>query len=536
MHEDQAKTPHGTQDDGGFADVVQSLIIAFVLAMTFRGFVVEGFVIPTGSMAPTLLGQHFRVHSELTGHEFAVGVDRLETQMLLDPMLGPNFREPTGLNIHPSPPQTRGGDRILVLKTIYPFAEPNRFDVVVFKNPTEPKGDSGNYIKRLVGLPNETIWIADGDVFVKPAGESDFSIRRKPEYIQRALWSPIFDSNAKVRNPALMQRSYPGPPWRGENWQTDSRIFRTDRTEATMLEWNLSRRRLDDFTAYNMLHSGQPGLSSNSAPLVNVSDLRIAAGIHPDQTGLTTALELETRSHIFEFKLNGREAILRYRQDQPDSPWIEEVREPIESLDPDRVTNVEFWHVDQSMQIFIAGRSVARLDYEWTAEDRLRNATGYDDLADAADAGVRGLVQPTELRWHFDGSPVSLHRVRVDRDLYYRGGRIGAQPDENPTARPEYARMVARGAYAYGTHPDNLAELGPDQFYMLGDNSQFSLDSRLWKNPHPTVAAQIDDAPFVVHRDLLLGKAWVVYFPAVHTIGDGERAVIPDFGRLRYIR
>ena len=42
------------------------------------------------------------------------------------------------------------GDRILVDKLVYDFAEPRRWDVVVFKYPEDGKT---NYIKRLVGLP-----------------------------------------------------------------------------------------------------------------------------------------------------------------------------------------------------------------------------------------------------------------------------------------------------------------------------------------------------------------------------------------------
>lgn len=55
------------------------------------------------------------------------------------------------------------GDRILVLKCLYQFQPPRRWDVVVFKNPTNP---TQNYIKRLIGLPGETIEIVDGDIFV----------------------------------------------------------------------------------------------------------------------------------------------------------------------------------------------------------------------------------------------------------------------------------------------------------------------------------------------------------------------------------
>ena len=42
----------------GFRETIESIAIAFVLAFLFRTFEAEAFVIPTGSMAPTLLGQH----------------------------------------------------------------------------------------------------------------------------------------------------------------------------------------------------------------------------------------------------------------------------------------------------------------------------------------------------------------------------------------------------------------------------------------------------------------------------------------------
>ncbi len=50
------------------------------------------------------------------------------------------------------------------------------------------------------------------------------------------------------------------------------------------------------------------------------------------------------------------------------------------------------------------------------------------------------------------------------------------------------------------------------------------------------MAEQIDDSPFVVNRKLLLGKAWVVYFPAPYRVTEDSKRLIPDFGRLRFIR
>src|SRR5688572_29792488 len=202
-------------------------------------------------------------------------------------------------------------------------------------------------------------------------------------------------------------------------------------------------------------------------------------------------------------------------------PWTESSAS-IELPEPGETFNVEFWHVDQSMQMFINGEPVMEpLNYQWHPLERLQIAMGDPGETDVENLRMAEPLRP-EIRWHFQGSPVTLHRVRLDRDLYYRTeDRLVKQPHSTP----------------FGVHPEhNRAVLGPDQFMMCGDNSQSSLDSRLWGAPHRLVARQIDDAPFVVNRKLLLGKAWVVYFPAPFPIYKDGMPVVPDFGRLRFIR
>ena len=114
-------------------DWVESIIVAFILAMIIRAFIVQAFKIPTGSMRPTLLE----------------------------------------------------GDIILVNKFIYgakiPFTnwrlpalrQPQRGDVIVFMYPENPKKD---FIKRLIGLPGEIVEIKEGTVYVNngPLGEVPF--------------------------------------------------------------------------------------------------------------------------------------------------------------------------------------------------------------------------------------------------------------------------------------------------------------------------------------------------------------------------
>src|ERR1700730_12127942 len=54
-------------------ETIESVVIAFVLAFLFRTFEAEAFVIPTGSMAPTLMGRHMDLKCPKCGYRFQVG-------------------------------------------------------------------------------------------------------------------------------------------------------------------------------------------------------------------------------------------------------------------------------------------------------------------------------------------------------------------------------------------------------------------------------------------------------------------------------
>src|SRR2546430_1176608 len=65
-----AATPPKKQDSA--RDFVEQIVVAFILAFLIRGFEAEAFVIPTGSMAPTLYGQHKEVTCPQCYEVFAV--------------------------------------------------------------------------------------------------------------------------------------------------------------------------------------------------------------------------------------------------------------------------------------------------------------------------------------------------------------------------------------------------------------------------------------------------------------------------------
>jgi signal peptidase I len=216
-------------------ETVESIVIAFVLAFLFRTFEAEAFVIPTGSMAPTLMGRHKDVVCPKCGYRYQVSASEEENEdpggrtsdciagkcpmcqyvlpMRPDLPEGVPERElaekhwredhpgvdhaPTAKDLAAYIPWLRSynGDRILVNKYIYSFSDPKRWDVVVFKFPGDAKI---NYIKRLVGLPGEKLRIFQGDIFLGKEDSNqdrEYEIIRKPPNKIRSMRQLVHDTN-----------------------------------------------------------------------------------------------------------------------------------------------------------------------------------------------------------------------------------------------------------------------------------------------------------------------------------------------------
>ena len=261
-----------------------------------------------------------------------------------------------------------------------------------------------------------------------------------------------------------------------------------------------------------------------------MSDIRVSATLTPVANTLTARFTLEANGMRFVWLLSSNNASLVLSSIGGD--LIQNVEIPYKGLEAGEPLRVEFWHVDQAMSMYVNGEKLGELLYDFGPEQRLRLATGSGPSVPIEDiAGMGGT--PAKLFWQFEGSPLNITRIQVDHDLYYQSSTLKSQATKNPTSAGN-EQLVEIGSHAFGTHPDKLAVLGDDQFMMAGDNSAYSLDGRLWGNPDEFVAAQFDESPFVVHRNLLIGKAWSVYWPAVNKLG--PLPIIPDFGRIRFIR
>ncbi|MDR0609007.1 MAG: S26 family signal peptidase [Planctomycetaceae bacterium] len=187
-------------------EFVEALATALVLAFFFKAFVAELFIIPTGSMATTLMGRHKDVHCEQCGFPFQISASEESNDGSEHPR---NARElPSVLagtcpqcrytmyvgknNVDNKVFQSFNGDRIFVNKCQFDFRNPTRWHVTVFRYPGKPQV---NYIKRLVGVENETVILRNGDVFVKKDGETEFTIQRKPLRALLAMLRPVDDND-----------------------------------------------------------------------------------------------------------------------------------------------------------------------------------------------------------------------------------------------------------------------------------------------------------------------------------------------------
>jgi len=569
----QLQSPATTPKDeppGQVKEMLISVIIAFILAFVFRAFVIEAFVIPTGSMAPTLMGAHMRFQSAETGYNWAVGPrDYLDpaTRQHPSPLQGTIARK-----VYVHDPMTkevieahgvarRAGDRILVFKYLYSIYDPKRFDVVVFKAPHDPQT---NYIKRLIGLPGDWLALVDGDVFVRrpapgetlPEGDTwslpGWQIQRKPDRAQRAVWQDVFSSEYqplhKVSSAVGMQtrtENFRSPWTTGEdgkaNWEIEGRASYTyTGSGPTSLVWdNLPQADgrqpywpINDFYPYN--ESGE--LSIVRDPFA-VCDLDMSAGIEPVSGPITLSAIIRARGHEFRADVAGTSVTLRMgalgapgpdRRPAAPAEWKTLATGTLEHpIEPGSVTNIEFWHVDQTLQFWAGGKRVARGEYDWSPAHRIDRSLGIStrDVVEAYQSRGSNLLgtpdnypQP-EVRWEFQGGPFTLHRVGLKRDIFYQPGNMPPPRNHQPSR---------------ATHPLTTMVLGPDHFFTCGDNSPSSLDARLWGPPEPWVAAQIDTTEGVVPRDLMIGRAFFVYFPSL-TGGPNSKLPAPDFGRLRWI-
>jgi len=541
--------------------LVELLICLGVAVTLFRTFEVEGYMISTGSMAPGLLGYHKRVTCPTCNYQFSRGVT-IENRTAAEqdgqqrviltrcPNCGQDKIDISGV------PRNQG-DQLLVNKHAFQLQAPRRWEVVVFKN---PQNATQVYVKRIVGLPGETVQVVGGDIFINKQRS------RKNMAQQRAIRIPVYDHDFEPRNDVEWQSRWIADP--DSSWQRDGQGFVFRHAQAGSGQ---AVSKATDWLDYrHWIRSG--GQHRTTAPLrvapPELDDLLRAATI-----GLP--LDVAHRRCPVSWDRAGRQLVCtgvmnsRWRDKLLSLSQASQFQQAVQVLHDQShtgsISNSNGYNHQLHLMPTTAVRDVMiSLDIAprqrrgrllVCLQDAARTYTCVLDFEDSQLMLLQDL-QPEPLQHVALPEPARFQRYRLEVSLFDRqvtvaldgqeilpavplppvrtdaqppavpirigGSALDARIDKLQTFRDVY---YTRGKAINGVDQPHVLE--DDEYFMLGDNSAVSADSRNWPQGS-------------VHKRLLVGKPFVVHLPSRPgklRIGDSwTHFRIPDFSRVRYIR
>ena len=572
-----SETPAGNKGkpkrQEGMRETIEAVAIAFILAFVFKTFEAEAFVIPTGSMAPTLYGRHKEVTCSGCKMFYTIGASQevYQDSGVINPegrvlrSVCPNCRFDNSVKDD----NVFNGDRIVVNKQVNQF---QRFDVVVFKNPEEPYV---NYIKRLVGLPSELIQFRQGDVYAQAEGETQPTIRRKSDPatqqdIQLLVYDDahppqaLLDIGAEERwvpsTYTPSDETMGGWPMREGTWKPDAvaRSYSLSNPTAE-LQWLRYRHLVPTETHWKSLESEPPatipalqpmlvtdfcGFNAvtfrsarmNNDPLDDgdlywVNDLTLDATIEVQNSTLESVIVLELTEGIratqarFHPSSGKVDIVLRDRDANGDYSEGTVVTSVETGDSGDGTYDFSFANVDDRIQLWINGTLVP-FEKDVTFVTEGFNLPGEQDLAPAGIAAK--------------GTDVIVSALRIRRDIYYRADVSEYTEDMGRSSNPAFGTSRAceidernfrnlasslRSPLSYGQDYVRFVteqrarysglfdlQLAEDEYLMCGDNSPASKDSRLfdyWSRP----MRGIDSHRYAVREKDLIGKALFIFWP-----------------------
>jgi signal peptidase I len=559
------------------AETIESVLIALILAFVFRAFMVEAFVIPTGSMAPTLYGTHIDHVCTNCGYPFAIDVradlrevycpncDWLYEARVDHTCTHCGYRFPVCVSAiqrevpcprcgsidrvacdsRPVPPFDNG-DRILVLKWPYSlagFLAPKRWDLTVFKAPFSGPAAYGerdgqtNYIKRLAGLPGDILEIVDGDLYTCRSEEVSESIRaklahaplpepltaaekdelnealhiaRKPPEAQEALWQIVYDIDYQPTRKLTVgwQTTCSRPAWK-----IDGRILHFDGRQVEQPQFvELAGKNFRDAYGYN--EGGGKRI---------VSDLRLKAAMTWQAGDGAILLCLSKYNDLFTVEISPGKGLGRAWRTGPLDRQAPRPIGPVWVFRPwrrNQPVEVSFANVDHQLQLRFDDAVVWQSGpNEFPTTAAWAQAQGYESSPPAVRIGAEGVT-------------ASLRHVAVHRDVYYRDDEfIQTQTASGRVVHNEYSDRRAWGSR------DNPILLRQNEYFVMGDNSPQSFDSRRWWQTGEHLQDRRNRYRVgTVPADQMIGKAFFVYWPNGYRIFRSGLPVVPNVGEMRWVR
>ena len=454
---------------------VEGVVGALIAVLVAGTWLVERFVVPSGSMAETLLGDHLRLACDDCGREFFCGAD--SATMPGKRAVCPNCGR-IGPELATAP--TIDGDRLLVARSAFAVRSPRRWELAAFRNPDSA---SQMLVKRVAGLPHETIEIRHGDVY------ADGVIQRKSLAELRAMAILVHDADCQPQRSRQLPLRWQGDGdetrWRsqGGRFFCSPSVRKGDAADPTdWLSYRHWRRRpgwpeeaeetaITDQYGYNQT---QPVVASYP-----VRDLLLSCRLRVSGAGAVSFFLTDGQSQfLLDLQVEHRRLVLT----SAGTPVAE-----AGDLPPVRSggSRLELAMVDQQVVLALDGRVVLSHAYR------------------PAEGPFHPSSRPIAVG--SQGAEIELWELKLFRDIYYTPPHAGSPTPSNGLAAARQYRLAA------------------DEYFLLGDNSPLAADSRELFGRGG------------VPGELLIGKPWMVYLPSRRTAGEQGGFQVPDLARIRYI-
>lgn len=439
------------------AENIECLAIAIAMALILKHFLVEAYKIPTGSMQPTIIGNDKR------------GIF----------------------------------DRVLVNKFAYLVDEPRRYEVIVFKFPLNR---SQNYIKRLIGLPNERITIQNGNIYVaskQPDGSYGASaIARKPDKVRRSVMKTLYPSRRPGENFASSFTVDSGTATQ----DGDAVVLAGDARFHFGKGGSILDKYLDGYDPAWDIPAENTGFAAGRD---NVGDLLVEFDCELETAStiecLIDSFGRQYRARVGTDAAGSCELLAATPSGDATLPLPGEASTTVARCDSpvrgSKSLHVCFFHVDQQLVLEIDGERVLHWEYE--IREPLQDSENRVEVAIAGGARLTDLEVQRDIHYLTGNSSVVSDNFDVPSDsLFAMGDNTQNSHDGRMWSSTTYRMPDGREV----TRETSLGAWAGDFVDVFGER----YDARDFAGYSQTAAAR---KVSFIPRELLLGKAIAVFWP-----------------------
>lgn len=448
-------------------------------------WLVVTYRIAGGSMAETLVGDHVRLVCTDCGFSFRCG----STEVPRDNVLNcPNCGQPHEVDDRT---EVRRGQAAAVDRWPVIVGGPQRWDLVAIAQPGSP----GEFaVKRVVGLPGELVTIANGRVLIgSTAGRSDDELENRHDMnsenmaaiqsggeVVRKPWATLRESAVTIYDDTHRARRIDSPPrWtpreKGSRWRTTDAGYRFS-ASPNRADDSRDRNNWLDYRHYPTFAPAGSAASRLESPIVDHDAYNQSVSRRMNRV---TDLGVSCRVTL------GRESRIAWQ-------FVDD--------EDDHAIRVELSNTPRQVRIFSSTRSrgtVGESGRDLTQEpDSLQLEHTIELAREGASPNEHAVVLEVEVAVRgpdvyviLDGRELTIHRIDVPTTRQTRQTAPTSRSAVAISASGESVEVERLKLWRDVFYLDPLGEatrwttgkrLGPDEYFVLGDNPVLSIDSRNW--------------------------------------------------------